>query len=193
MEQTRPGRIGPYALLGQIGHAYLVLRDETADALVLLDQHAAHERVLFARLERSASSGKGQRLMLPLVLPLHPAERERLEQMRAKLRAIGFELEECGQGLEVRGIPSGLSRSEAAGLLRDMLGGSRDGAEELRISAACKASVKAGHSLSPDETAALVAQWLALPEGEREFCPHGRPCALRFAAADLEKLFKRRQ
>jgi DNA mismatch repair protein MutL len=215
-EQAHAGRIGPhtaggptppvpirirdgrnpsasFTLLGHIGHAYLMLRDEAADALVLLDQHAAHERVLLARMERNASAGKGQKLMLPLVLPLHPAERERLEQMRARFRAIGFELEEGGQGLEVHGIPPGLSRSEAAGLLRGMLGGSRDGSEEFRISAACKASVKAGHSLSPDETAALIAQWLALPEEEREFCPHGRPCALRFAAADLEKLFKRRQ
>jgi len=181
-----------YTLLGRIGHTYLVLRDDAADALVLLDQHATHERVLFARMEQSASAGTGQRLMLPLVLPLHPAERERLEQLRAKLHAIGFELEEGGQGLEVHSIPSGFSRGDAAGLLRDMLSGNRDGPEALHISAACKASVKAGHGLSPDETAALVAQWLALPEEEREFCPHGRPCVLRFAPADLEKLFKRR-
>jgi DNA mismatch repair protein MutL len=183
----------PYTLLGRIGHAYLVLRDDAADALVLLDQHAVHERVLFARMEQSASDGTGQTLMLPLVLSLHPAERERLEHMRAKLRSIGFEFEENGQGLEVRSIPTGFSRSEAAGLLRDMLNGSRDGAEELRIRAACKASVKAGHILSPDDAAALIAQWLTLPEGEREFCPHGRPCMLRFAPADMEKLFKRRQ
>jgi DNA mismatch repair protein MutL len=181
-----------YTLLGRIGHTYLVLRDDAADALVLLDQHAAHERVLFARMEQSASTGTGQRLMLPLVLPLHPAERERLEQLCAKLHAIGFELEEGGQGLEVRSIPPGFSRSDAAGLLRDMLSGNRDGPEELHINAACKASVKAGHGLSPDETAALVAQWLALPEEERAFCPHGRPCVLRFTPADLEKLFKRR-
>jgi len=181
-----------YTLLGRIGHTYLVLRDDAADTLVLLDQHAAHERVLFARMEQSASAGTGQRLMLPLMLPLHPSERERLAQLRAKLHAIGFELEEGGQGLEVRSIPPGFSRSEAAGLLRDMLSGNRDGHEAFHISAACKASVKAGHGLSQDETAALVAQWLALPEEEREFCPHGRPCVLRFAPADLEKLFKRR-
>ena len=180
-----------FTLLGQIGHTYLMLRDDAADALVLLDQHAVHERVLFARMEQGASSGKGQALMLPLMLPLHPAERERLGQLRPRLCAIGFELEEGGQGLEVSSIPPGLSRSEAAGLLREMLDGSRDGSEELYISAACKAAVKAGYSLGPDETAALIAQWLVLPEEERGFCPHGRPCVLRFTAKDLEKLFKR--
>jgi DNA mismatch repair protein MutL len=192
-EQERATRIGPYTLLGRIGRAYLVLRDDTAGALVLLDQHAAHERVLFARREQSASDGTGQTLMLPLVLPLHPAERERLEEMRKRLHAIGFAFGEDGQTLTVRGIPPGFSRGEAAGLLRDMLNGRRDGPEELRISEACKASVKAGYALSPEETAALITQWLALPEAEREFCPHGRPCVVRFAAADLEKLFKRRQ
>jgi len=180
-----------YTLLGQIGHTYLVLRDDAADALVLLDQHAVHERVLFTRMEQNASTGKGQALMLPLVLPLHPAERERLEQIRAKLCSIGFELNEGGQELEVRSIPPGLTRNEAAALLRDVLGGGRDDPRELCINAACKAAVKAGHSLSPDETAALIAQWLALPEEKREFCPHGRPCMLHFAIKDLEKLFKR--
>jgi DNA mismatch repair protein MutL len=192
-EQGRSLRIGPYTLLGRIGRTYLVLRDDAADALMLLDQHAVHERVLFARMERRAADGMGQTLMLPLVLPLHPAERERMEEVRAKLRAIGFECGEDGHGLTVRSIPPGFSRGEAASLLRDMLGGSRDGPEELRISAACKASVKAGDALSPEETSALITQWLALPDEEREFCPHGRPCAVRFAPADLEKLFKRRQ
>jgi len=190
--QVRDGQSpsASFTLLGQIGHTYLVLRDDATDALVLLDQHAVHERVLFARMTQNAADGKGQTLMLPLVLPLHPAERERLEHMSARLRAIGFTFGEEGQELEVRGIPPRLSRGEAAGLLRDILGGSVDGTEEL-CRAACRAAVKAGDSLSPDETAALIAQWLALPEEEREFCPHGRPCMLRFAARDLEKLFKR--
>jgi DNA mismatch repair protein MutL len=178
-------------LLGHIGHTYLVLRDDTTDTLVLLDQHAVHERVLLARMEQSASAGKGQTLLLPLVLPLHPAEHERLEQTRATLRALGFELGADKQELEVYSIPLWLSRGEAAGLLRDVLGGNRDNPEDLNVSAACKAAVKAGHSLSQDETVALIAQWLALPEETREFCPHGRPCVLRFTTKELEKLFKR--
>ena len=189
--RDRQGPSAAFTLLGQIGRAYLVLRDEEADALVLLDQHAVHERVLFARMEQNAAAGKGQTLMLPLVLPLHPAERNRLEQMRARLHAFGFAFGEDGQELEVRSIPLQLSRSEAAGLLRGMLGGMADGSEELCLRAACRAAVKAGHSLSPDETAALIARWLALSEEERAFCPHGRPCVLRFATRDLEKLFKR--
>jgi len=186
-----PSASFPFTLLGQIGRTYLVLRDNATDALVLLDQHAVHERVLFTRMEQNASAGKGQTLMLPLFLPIHPAERDRLEQVRDRLRSIGFELGESGQELEVRSIPLWLTRGAAAEFLRDMLGNSRDVSEEVSLRAACKAAVKAGDSLGPDETAALIVQWLALPEEQRDFCPHGRPCALRFTAKDLEKLFKR--
>jgi DNA mismatch repair protein MutL len=185
-------RVGSCTVLGQIGNTYLALREENAQALVLLDQHAAHERVLFSRAERAASSGRGRRLILPAELPLHPVERERLREIRNTLSAFGFELETEGEKLLVHAVPPVLERGEAVDLLREMLGGNTDSPERLYRQAACKKAVRAGQPLSADEAAGLVAQWLALPAEERGFCPHGRPCALRFDLPELEKLFKRR-
>ncbi len=185
-------RVGPYVLLGQIADCYLILKDEEADALVLLDQHAAHERVLFARMERGALAGRGRGLMLPLELPLHPAESERLRELDDKAAALGFELQEEDGMLRVRAVPPMFERNDAARFLRELLAGGLDGPEDMLIRAACRAAVKAGQKLGPDEAAWLIEQWLALPAQTRGFCPHGRPCALRFTPEDLEKLFKRR-
>ena len=183
-------RIGPYTLLGRIGDCYLILQEEN-NALVVLDQHAAHERVLFERMERGAAAGRGHSLLLPLELPLHLAERERLAEIKDALSALGFVLEES-EMLRVHAVPSMLERGEAAELLREMLSGGKDGPEKLYIQAACKAAVKAGQTLGPDEAARLIGQWLALPADKREFCPHGRPCVMRFGLPELETRFKRR-
>lgn len=186
-----PGsRIGPYSLLGRLDDTYLVLREEAEQALVLLDQHAAHERVLFERMRLGAFTDTGRALLLPVEMPLHPAERERLQRIRSRLFALGFVFEE-GEMLRVSAVPSALDRGEAAELLREMLGGAQ-GPEDGLIAAACKAAVKAGQQLAPGEAAGLIGRWLALPADVRGFCPHGRPCVLRFSLSELEKLFKRR-
>ena len=169
---------------------YLVLRD-TAGALLLLDQHAAHERILYARLRRGAFAGMGQCLALPLELHLHPAERQRLQELRPGLAQMGFELE-CNDGLlQVRAVPPVLSSAEARLFLREALAGRKDDLAGLFINAACKSAIKAGQRLTTDEAAGLLQQWLETPE--REYCPHGRPCVLRWDGPALERLFKRKQ
>ena len=185
-------RVGPYIFLGQVGQCYLVLCEESSATLVLVDQHAMHERVLFARMERQAFAGQGQGLLLPVEMPLHPVEKENLPDLLEALLALGFELELQEDSLRVCAIPPILDRAEAILLLREMLGGEDRGPQRLFVGAACKAAIKAGQSLSPDEAAELLAQWLELPPDLRDFCPHGRPCIVRFAPPDLEKLFKRR-
>ncbi len=177
--------------LGQAADTWLLFLQ--GDTLLILDQHAAHERVLADRLRRDAASGHSRPLLLPLELPLHPAERERLEELWDRLRDLGFEAALNGDRLDVRAVPPLLERNEAEAFLRDLLCGAcddLDGPDGLWASMACKAAIKAGDTLTPDEAAGLAARWLALPD--REFCPHGRPCAITWTPRDLERLFKRR-
>ncbi len=190
-------RIGSYIYMGQIGNTYLVLRrlrnDREHGALLLLDQHAAHERVLVSRIETGALSGMSQPLVLPLEYALHPAEQERLEELHGPLTSMGFTLETraLGQGiaLEIRTIPSLLDRSAAGEFIREALAGHKDDLHALWATMACKAAIKAGDPLAPDEAANLIAQWLATEN--RHFCPHGRPCVLEWSSEELDKMFKR--
>ncbi len=185
-------RVGPYIYMGQIAGTYLLLRElrNTRDnaALLILDQHAAHERVLVSRLEAGAFSGQSQPLVLPLTFALHPAERERVEAFHDSLSALGFDLV-LREQLEVRAVPPLLERAAAGEFIREVLAGRKEDLHSLWASMACKAAIKAGDELAADEAVNLIAQWLMTKN--RQFCPHGRPCVLQWNVAELDKLFKR--
>ncbi|MCH5277345.1 MAG: DNA mismatch repair endonuclease MutL [Desulfovibrionaceae bacterium] len=176
--------------LGQIAGTYLILA-RGRDTLVLLDQHAAHERILYEKFKSGALRGAGQPLLLPLNMPLHPAEKERLLDMQGALTELGFAWEATDAGCLVTALPPSLDRTAAAAFLREALSGRQDDLTALWASHACATAIRAGQELTGGDALNLVNLWLAAEEPD--YCPHGRPCAVTLDKADLEKLFKRRQ
>ncbi|WP_316897478.1 DNA mismatch repair endonuclease MutL [Pseudodesulfovibrio indicus] len=175
--------------LGQVADTYLVIRQ--GDDLLLVDQHAAHERVILAAMRDERKRGDTQPLALALEIALHPAEAEVLAGLREDLRSMGFVIEMDGPAKAlVRGIPPTLETGKAREYLKDALAEKAGGLDDLWTMMACKTAIKANQPLAVDEALALLETWLDTPE--REFCPHGRPVVLRWSPNDLEKLFKRK-
>ncbi len=188
--------------LGQLHRTYLVC--EGPRGLVLIDQHAAHERMNYQRLRRAAAERRAhvQPLLVPVLLRLSPAAASRIAEGAADLAAIGVEVEPFGGGsAAVKALPgplSSLQESALAALLAEL-------AEELSTSgrgeslerrrdallarAACHASVRAHDALSEGEARALLGALDATDYGAR--CAHGRPVVAEWAAAEIEKRFGR--
>ncbi len=172
--------------LGQIAATYLLMRDAEG-SLLLLDQHAAHERILYFRIE--SADVDTQFLALPLEIPVHASERERAHVMLPSLQRLGFVMELGTEALQIQAFPSLLEGASAKNFVQEVLAGRKDDYSAMLISFSCKNAIKAGQKLTHDEAVGLIQQWLTTPE--REFCPHGRPAVLRFTGHDLEKMFKR--
>ena len=178
-----------FTYLGQIADTYLVLRQ--GDSLVLVDQHAAHERILLAAMRDQRTKGDSQPLALPLEIPLHPSQVEVLQNIREELRTMGFMVEMDGPAkVLVRGIPPTLDTGKAREYLTDALAEKARGLDDLWTMMACKTAIKANQPLAVDEALALLETWLVTPE--RDYCPHGRPIVVRWSPFELEKLFKRK-
>lgn len=178
-----------FTYLGQVADTYLVLRQN--DSLVLIDQHAAHERILLAAMREARTKGDSQPLALPLEIPLHPSEADVLQGVWDDLRNMGFMLEMDGPAkVLVRGIPPTLDTAKAKGYLTDALAEKAKTLDDLWTMMACKTAIKAGQPLATDEALSLLDTWLQTPE--REYCPHGRPIVVKWNPLDLEKLFKRK-
>lgn len=183
--------------MGRIADSYLVLKLGER-GLALLDQHAAHERVLFHRLKSAAGRGDSRPLVMPLEMPLHPSEFERLTELWDELRGLGFDLATReGRALELRALPASLSPADARDFIRAALEESSNNPDDgpgakldkLWVLMACKTAIKAGQPLADNEALSLLQAWLETPD--RHFCPHGRPVLLTWSLNDLERLFKR--
>lgn len=189
------------SLIAQVAGCYLVAA--TADELYLIDQHAAHERILFeqlyARLQLPPERQLRQQLLFPLLLELPAGAAEQAGDYLKSLRALGFQGRQAGElALEVSEVPLELAGSVSAELLAAALGEALEHGhsstlvqqgKELAAALACRAAVKAGQRLAPDERYALVQQLLGRLSSLS--CPHGRPTVVRLGAAELERLFLR--
>ncbi len=198
----RHGEARPFRLLGQYKGTLIML--EGPDGLYLIDQHVAHERILYERLRRAMAAERPpvQHLLTPVLLDLAPAERLRLAELAPSLEEHGFGLTVLsGNTLALTSTPGALSAADAERLLRSLAADSGDGTaggadlarqilENLAASMACKAAIKMHHPLSAPEMEALVAE---LFTAEQPYaCPHGRPIVLQMTDSDLERRFGRR-
>ncbi len=184
-------------LIGQVAATYLVA--EGPDGLYLIDQHAAHERVLFEQmLARAATESAAQTLLEPVTVTLPLPQAEMVEAQREILQRIGFTIEPFGRGMfRVRAVPAALAGRDVAQALRAAVEDiSHDetplahDAEARLVARICKAlAVKGGQRLSPQEQARLLQDLLAC-ENPRT-CPHGRPTMIRIPVERLEREFGR--
>lgn len=185
---------------GQVAGTYIVA--EAEDGLVIVDQHAAHERLVLERLKRGAGNGgvAVQALLLPLVVELDEPEADRIEEAAAELLHFGLEVERFGPtAVLIRGTPAPLGQLDAAGLVRDLaaeiaeLGGPQALKSRLDLLAAtfaCHHSVRAGRVLSVAEMNALLREMEVTPHSGH--CNHGRPTWVKLALGDVERLFGRK-
>jgi DNA mismatch repair protein MutL len=187
-------------VIGQLLQSYIVA--EGRDGLYLIDQHAAHERIVLERMlaARQEQTSLAQMLLTPLRLDLSPAELEAIEERLDDLRSLGFELEMLDHGqVLARAVPSVLARQLSARSLQELLreltapehdGYSQTWEEHALANIACKAAIKANYFLTSSEMRELIDQ---LARTRAPFsCCHGRPTTIHFSAAALEREFGRR-
>jgi DNA mismatch repair protein MutL len=183
----------------QIHNTYLVA--ETPDGILIVDQHALHERILFEDMMTRLEAGplEGQRLLLPVTVNLTDREMAAVESYRQDLARLGIEAEAMGpRTVAIHSFPTLLARAEPEGTLRDFLAWvlaldsaptARQVLENLAHVAACRAAVKAGDTLRPEEIEALLARRAGADLAPT--CPHGRPTSLILSKSSLEKQFGR--
>ncbi|MBI3596490.1 MAG: DNA mismatch repair endonuclease MutL [Nitrospirae bacterium] len=195
-----PVRVQPF---GQVDQTYIVavFGGDSAPELHLIDQHAAHERLLYERLlsqQRDARVAV-QPLLIPEVVEFPAAEAVRVREILPLFDRIGLEVEEFGErSFRIRAVPALLGMVDGRTLMRDILddvsAGATPAAEEtvqtVIASMACHAAIKAHQPLQPEQMARLLEDLYR--QEVPPTCPHGRPIRVRFRLTDLEKLFQRR-
>lgn len=185
----------PWVVRGELFHTYIMV--EQGDKVVLIDKHAAHERVNFDRLKAQDYRPMVQELLLPITITPGPQERQVLLDGQEVLEGFGFQLEEFGAGsIAVRAVPDYLETGDVEPTLLELakklrLTGWVDPSaarDEVMHTMACKAAIKGGQRNDPQELERVAQKVMA---GEVKYCPHGRPVAIELTRGELEKQFKR--
>ena len=190
-----PPETPPARLIGEAMHTYILV--EKGDTLILIDKHAAHERINFDRLRRNPADIPSQTLLEPLPFTPDASDAEVLQQHGDTLAELGFTLEPFGRSDYIlRGVPAQIDAGDALPALEEICAQLRHGAhtdaqavrDEVLKTVACKAAIKAGWQTEPEELLRLAD---AVCAGEVKYCPHGRPVAVTLTRRELDKLFKR--
>ena len=198
-EKKQQEKIDPATLVykGELFKTYLIY--EIGDDAYFIDQHAAHERLIYNRLVDRVSSRDvlSQPMLMPFVLSVNSEEYAFIMKQLPLLKELGFEAEEFGgTSIKISAVPLDLQRIDLDAFFGEVLGSMEsysgiklaDLLKDKLASAACKAAVKGGENLTADEAKSLIAQM----DGDMGLrCPHGRPVAVKMKKSELEKLFKR--
>jgi DNA mismatch repair protein MutL len=196
---TQPGEIRPMIPLGQFRDTFIIAVDD--EGVSIIDQHVAHERVLFEQVMERLSSGRleSQRLLTPIIVELSPAQRQSLTEHVATLERFGLEIEEFGgDALRLSAVPAVLDATECEAAVRalaeDLEGldrGSRveDALRRIAATMACHAAVKANYPLTLEKMRFILDELRRTAYSS--VCPHGRPVVLRLTRREVEKNFQR--
>jgi len=198
-DSTLAPTIRPMMALGQFRDTFIIAVDE--EGIAIIDQHVAHERVLFERITERLMTGRleSQRLLEPMILDLPPGSRHALTSHAAELERLGFEIEEFGgETVRVSAFPALLRREECPTALRALAedletAGSTatvdDAIKKIAATMACHAAVKANDPLTPEKMAHILEELRRTSYST--ICPHGRPVMLRLSRREVEKNFQR--
>lgn len=186
-----------YSMLGVAFDTYIILQNDKQ--MIFIDQHAAHERILYEKLMREIDAGAGsQMLMVAQVVHVTPQDRAKIETYSDEIRAAGFDIEPFGDdAYQIRAVPNvlGIPQSKAAFLeMVDRLGelrvlSTQQKRRDAILQMACKKAIKGGDKLTMDEIRPLLADMLA--SNAPPTCPHGRPLIVVLTRSELEKRFRR--
>ena len=187
-------RTMPMEILGQVDDTYIILK--SPEGLVIVDQHAAHERIRYERFLKDMKDKNIQELLEPIILNLDYKEYQFLLEHKEELRDYGFIIEDFGtNSIVVRGIPPILTKKDAEEAIREIAQiGTRsieEKRDELIKLISCKGAIKAHQKLSQFEMEKLILELLRCENPYT--CPHGRPTMIKIKNEDLEKMFKRKE
>ncbi len=196
-EEKTVDPLAGYQMIGVAFDTYILLQNDKQ--MIFIDQHAAHERILYEKLMREIDRGAGSQVLLtPQVVHVTPQEAEKIDLYEQEIRAAGFDFEEFGdRTFQLRAVPNVLGVPQSRGAFLEMI----DRLGELRtlstqqkrrdaiLQMACKKAIKGGDKLTMDEIRPLLADMIAT--GAPPTCPHGRPLVVVLTRNELEKRFRR--
>jgi len=189
-----------YRIVGEVFNSYVLV--ETSEKMLIIDKHAAHERIIFEQLKKNLYSNDtaSQMLMLPIEVMLMSDEVAAIEEYRAELEAVGFEFSSSRNTICVNAIPLGIDQDAVTDMFMTVADRIKNGTGNVEVTkniifekalyqASCKAAIKAGREYPPEYQKWVVDKLMELPD--ITFCPHGRPVAMEMTKKYIDRQFER--
>ena len=197
---TNQSATEPYRMVGEVFHSYVIV--EQGDRMLIIDKHAAHERIIFEQLKANLKDKAvdAQLLMLPIEIMLMSEEVGLLDTYRNELEAVGFSYTCLRNTVRVDSIPSGIEPGAVPDMLATIAEQLKSGVDTAKLTrdilfekalyqASCKAAIKAGRDYPPEHIQWLVDKLMEIPD--ITFCPHGRPVAMEMKKRNIDHQFER--